>query len=111
MDDVTEDTNTDLYKDINTELRTKARNDFEQLSVRKTVENVRKHRCIKLVTTNRRRSHLVAGPNYHTTKWFSENLLTIEMNETGVKMDKPVYLCLSILDINKIAMCEFCMTT
>ena len=63
-----------------------AKNDFENdfklrnTSVfRKTMDNVRKHREIKLVTTDRRRNQLVSEPNYHTTKWFSENLLAIEM--------------------------------
>ena len=45
----------------------------------KTMENVRKLRDIKLVTTNRRRNCLVSEPNYHTIKWFSGNLLAIEM--------------------------------
>ena len=45
----------------------------------KTMENVRKHRDIKLVTTDKRRNHLVSVPNYHATKWFSENLSAIEM--------------------------------
>ena len=40
----------------------------------KTMENVRKHRDIKLVTRDKRRNQLVSEPNYHTTKWFSENL-------------------------------------
>ena len=44
----------------------------------KTMENVRKHRDIKLVTTKKRRNHLVSEYNYHTTKCFSENLLAIE---------------------------------
>ena len=44
----------------------------------KTIENVRKRRDIKLVTTNKRRRYLVSEPNYHTTKWFSENVLAIE---------------------------------
>ena len=58
----------------------------------KTMENVRKHRDIKLVTTNKRRNQLVSEPNYHATKWFSKNLLAIEMKKTRVKMNKPVYL-------------------
>ena len=45
----------------------------------KTMENVTKYRDIKLVTTDKRRSRLVSEPNYHKTKWFSENLLVIEM--------------------------------
>ena len=47
----------------------------------KTIENVRKRRDIKLVTTNKRRRYLVSEPNYHTTKWFSENVLAIEMKK------------------------------
>ena len=47
----------------------------------KTMENVRKHRDIKLVTTQIRRNYLVSEPNYHTTKFFKENLLGIEMKK------------------------------
>ena len=64
----------------------------------KTMENLRKHRNIKLVTTERRRNYLVSEPNYHTTKFFTENLLAIEMRKTLILMNKPVYLGLSILD-------------
>ena len=71
------------------------------------MENVRKHRDIKLVTTDKRRNQLVSEPNYHTTKYFSENLLAIEMKKTKVKMNKPVYLGMSILDISKTLMYEF----
>ena len=72
----------------------------------KTMENVRKHRDIKLVTTDKRRNQLVSEPNYHT-KYFSENLLAIKMKKTKVKMNKPVYLGMSILDISKTVMYEF----
>ena len=58
----------------------------------KTMENVRKHRDIKLVTTDKRRNRLVLEPNYHTTNWFSENLFAIEMKNIKVKMNKTVYL-------------------
>ena len=47
----------------------------------KTIENVRKHRDIKLVTTERKRKYLVSEPNYHTTKFFTKNLLAIEMKK------------------------------
>ena len=73
----------------------------------KTMENVRKHRNIKLVTTDKRGNQLVSEPNYHTTKWFSEKLLAIEMKKTKVKMKKPVYLGLSILEISKALMYQF----
>ena len=67
------------------------------------MENMRKHRDIKLVTTDEKRNKLVSEPNYHTTKHFSENLLAIEMKKKKkVKMNKPVYLSVSILDISKI---------
>ena len=41
----------------------------------KTMENVRKHRNIKLVTTDKRRNQLVSEPIYHATKWFSEKTI------------------------------------
>ena len=74
-----------------------------------TMENIRKHRDIKLVTKNKRRSKLVSEPNYHTMNYISEDLSIIEMNKTRVKMNKPIYLGLSILDISKILMYEFGM--
>ena len=75
----------------------------------KTMENVRNHRDIKLVTTDKKRNHLVSEPNYPTTKYFSENLLAIEMKKTKVKMKKPVYLGISILDISKTLCMNFGM--
>ena len=68
----------------------------------KTIENVRKHRDIKRVTTERRRNYLVSEPNYHTTKFFTENLIAIEMKKTEIIMNKPVFLGLSILELSKI---------
>ena len=47
----------------------------------KTLENVRKHRDIKLVITKKRRIYLVSEPNYHTTKFFKENLLAMKMKK------------------------------
>ena len=71
------------YIGMNTKLRKEAKNDFEKHSVfGKTMENVRKHRDIKLVTTDEKRNKLVSEPNYHTTKGFSENLLAIKMKKT-----------------------------
>ena len=71
------------------------------------LENVRKHRGMKLVTTERRRNYLVLEPNYYTTKSFTENLLAIEMKKTEILMNKPVYLGLSVLESSKILMCDF----
>ena len=73
----------------------------------KTMENVRKHRDIKLVTTERTRNNLVSEPNYHTTKFFTENLLAIEMEKSEILMNKPVCLGLSTLELSKILMYEF----
>ena len=72
----------------------------------KTIENVRKHRDIKLVTTDKARNQLVSESNYHTTKWFSEDLLATETKKIKVKMNKPVCLGLSILEISKTLMYE-----
>ena len=71
------------------------------------MENIRKQRDIKLVTTDKRRNQLISEPNYHTRKWFSEDLLAIEMMKTIVKMNKPVYPRLSVLELNKTLMYVF----
>ena len=100
---------------MNTELRKLAKNDFEKDLFKlmnnsvfgKTMENIRKHRNIKLVTTDRKRSELVSEPNYHTINLISEDLSITEMKKTKVKMNKPIYLGLSILEISKILMYEF----
>ena len=57
----------------------------------KTMENLRKHRDVKLVTTDEKRSKLMSEPNNHTRKRFSENLLAVEMKKAKVKMNRPVY--------------------
>ena len=70
------------YIDINTNLRKKAKNNFEKYFSKlmtnavfgKIMENVIKHRDIKLVTTEERRNYLVPELNYYTTNIFSENL-------------------------------------
>ena len=84
----------------------KAKNDFEKDFFKlmnnavfaKGMENVKKHRDIKLVTTERRTNYLESEPNFNTTKFFPENLLAIEMKKTEILMNKPVYLELSILE-------------
>ena len=65
---------------------------------------MRNQRNIKFETTERRRNYLVSEPNYHTTKFFTENLLTAEMKKTQILMNKPVYLGLSILNLSKTVM-------
>ena len=71
------------------------------------MENVRKNRDIKLVTTETRRNYLVSESNYHTIHFFSENLLAVEMRKTQILMNEPVYIGLSILEFSKIVMHEF----
>ena len=103
------------YIDMNTDLRKKAKNNSEKDFFKlmnnavfgKTIENVRKHRDVKLVAIERRRNYLVSEPNYHTTKFYTENLLAIEMKKTEMPMNKPVCLGLSILELSKILMYEF----
>ena len=71
---------------MNIKLKQKEKNYFDKYFFRlmnkavsgKTLENVRKHRNIKLVTTEKRRKYFVSEPNYHTTKFFIENLLAIK---------------------------------
>ena len=72
------------------------------------MEKVRKHRDIKLRTTDKRRNRLVPEPKHHLTKWFLENVLAIEKKKKiKAKMNKPVYLGLPILKISKTLMYEF----
>ena len=85
------------YIDMITDLRKKAKNDFEKdffklvndAVLGKAMENIRKHRDIKLVPTERRRNYLVSEPDYHTSKFFTVNLLAIEMKN---KKKKQKYL-------------------
>ena len=103
------------YIDVNTELRKKASNDFEKDFFKlmnnavfgKTMENVRKHWDIKLVKTDKKRNKLVSEPNYHTMKLIDNNLAIIEMRKVKAKMNKPIYLGLSTLDISQNTMYEF----
>ena len=103
------------YIDMDTKLRKEAKREFEKDFFQlinnsvfaNIMESVRKHRDIKLVTTEEKRIKLVSEPNYHTTKHFSNNLLAIEMKKTSVKLNKPVYLTMTILDISKTLMYEF----
>ena len=86
------------YTDMNTELMKATKNDFEKDLFKlmnnsvfgKTMENIRKHRDIKLVTTVKKRSKLVSEPNYHTINLISQDLSIIEMEKTKVKINKPI---------------------
>ena len=103
------------YIGMNTDLRKDAKNDFEKDLFKlmnnsvfgKTMENIRNHRDIKLVTTNAQRRKYVSEPNYTASKCFSKDLMAIKMRKTKVQMNKPVYLEQAILDISKTLMYEF----
>ena len=76
------------YIDMNTELRKLAKDDFEKDLFKlmnnavfgKTKENIRKHRDIKLVTTDKKRNKFVSEPNYHTINYILEDFSITEMN-------------------------------
>ena len=104
------------YIDKYTKLRMESKNEFDKGFYKlmnnavygKTMENVRDHRDIKLITTNARRKQLVSQPNYHTCKRFSEHLMAIELRKTKVYMNKPIYIGQDVLDISKTLMYKFC---
>ena len=73
----------------------------------KTMENIRKHRNIKLVTNAESYLRTVMRPNFKSGVLFGENLMGCEMSKTKVVMNKPVYLGQDILDLSKIIMYEF----
>ena len=103
------------YIDFNTKLRTAATNDFKKDFFKlmnnpvfgKTTENIRKHRNIKLVTTEEKYLRTVMKPNFKSGVLFGENLMGCEMGKTKVVMNKPVHLGQAILDLSKIVMYEF----
>ena len=103
------------YIDFNTQLRMAATNDFGKDFFKlmnnsvfgKTMENIRKHRNRKLVTTEEKYLHMVMKPYFKSRVLFGENLMGCEMGKIKVVMNKPVYLCQAILDLSKIVMYEF----
>ena len=103
------------YIDFNMQLRTKATNDFEKdffnlmnnAVFGKTMENIRKHRNIKLVMNRESYLKTVMKPNFKSGVLFGENLMGCEMGKIKVVMNKPVYLGQAILDLSKIVMYEF----
>ena len=103
------------YTDFNTQLRTQDRNDFEKDFNRlmnnvvfgKTMESIRKHRNIKLVTNEESYLRTVIKPNFNSGVRFGKNLMGCEMGKIKVIMKKPIYLGQVILDLSKIVMYEF----
>ena len=103
------------YIEFNTQLRTQATNDFKKDFFKlmnnsvfgKTMENIRKHRNIKLVTNKESYLKTIMKPNFKSGALFGENLMGCEMGKIKVVMNKPVYLGQAILDLSKIVMYEF----
>ena len=101
--------------DFNTQLRTRATNVFKKdlfklmnnAVFRKTMENIRKHRNIKLVTNKESYLCTIMKPNFKSGVLFGENLMGCEMGKIKVVMNKPVYLGQAILDLSKTIMYEF----
>ena len=103
------------YIDFNTKFRTAATNNIEKDFFKlmnnsvflKTMENIRKHRNIKLVINKDKYLQTVMKPNFKSGVLFGKNLMGCEMGHTKVVMKKPIYLGQAILDLSKIVMNEF----
>ena len=103
------------YIEMNTNLRAKAKNNFEKDFFKlmnnsvfgKTMENIRNRVDVKLVNTKEKLRKLVANPNFRSRKIFSENLVSVHMKKISLTMNKPVYLGMCILELSKTIMYDF----
>ena len=103
------------YIALNTKLRTTAENNFEKDFYKlmnnavfgKTMENICKHRNIKLVNNEEDYLRCVMKPNFKSGTLFGLNLMGCEMGKTVLKMNKPVYIMQAILDLSKTMIYEF----
>ena len=103
------------YIMLNTRLRTVAKNEFEKDTFKlmnndvfgKTMENIRNHNDMKLMTIEQKYQKYVMKPNFKDGYLFSRQLFAVEMGKTEIKMNKPVYLGQAILDLSKTLMYEF----
>ena len=103
------------YIDMNTNLRTQAKNKFEEDFFKlmnnspfgKAMENIRNRVSVKLANTREQFKKLTAKPNYESRKIIGENLVSVHMKKTSLTMNKPVYLGMCILELSKIIMFDF----
>ena len=103
------------YIMLNTRLRTETKNDFEKDFFKlmnnsvfgKTMENIRNHKNIKLITNEKKYLKYTMKPNFKDGDKFSEHLMWVQMGKIEIKMNKPVYLGQAILDLSKTLMYEF----
>ena len=100
---------------MNNDLRKEKKNDFEKDFYKlmnnslfdRSAMNVRRYRDIKLVTDDKKRFKLASMPNYYTTKQFSGNALAMEINKTKIKMNVPIYIGFTTLEVSKAIMWRF----
>ena len=103
------------YIDFNTEKRKQSRNDFEKNFFKllnnsvfgKTIENMRKRQKVELTTNRRQFRNLVAKPNFQSFKIFTEDLVAVHMKQVKIKLYKPTYAGMTVLDVSKLLMFQF----